>query len=240
MHLEGAVHVPARGVEPAKAGERFRGPALGLPLPVLRPVAPRPSARERGRSMSSAPDRWLASLLRDIEAAPAASRIEYRERVLAYGVAFIEPLTALALKLRPRGICCCVARGAGEARAVDCLRRSARPYAASRLPARTPAMPRTRCGGSARIQTAFRVPRRGAPRRRRAPTTSRSGPRSTRRPVRPDPSLQRSQRHDWGLYGRWLGMISEEERASGNPPISAIVVTKATGRPGPRLLSALP
>jgi hypothetical protein len=184
--------------------------------------------------MSSAPDQSLDKLLRDIEAAPAASRIEYRERVLAYGVAFIEALTTLALKspaLAASAAAWLEELAKREPSTAAEVRTALRRLAAASPDARYAKDALRRLG-----EDPDRVPNAMAPGTATAPSANYLEVRAqVHQAAREGRILQYSDLNatHWGLYGRWLGIISEEERASGNPPISAIVVTKATGRPGP-------
>ena len=182
--------------------------------------------------MSSAPDELLDSLIHDVEAASPASRIEYRERVLAYGAAFIEPLTALAL--RSPGL---TASAAAWLEALAKREPSTAAEVRTALRRLAPASPDARYAKDALRRLGDdpdRVPSAkgsGAP---AAPSANYLEVRAqVHQAAREGRILYYSDLNtNRAFYGKWLGIISEEELTAGHPPISAIVVAKGSERPG--------
>jgi hypothetical protein len=183
--------------------------------------------------VSAETDDSLDALIRRLEAAAPAARIQYRERVLAHGVSCVEPLTGLALR-------------SSEFTA----------SVAAWLEALARREPSTALG----VQIGLRQLVSGGPDGRYArdalqrlgeDADSPSSVKRTGTPTAPSANYLevRAQVHqaaregrilhysdlatNRSLYGRWLGIISEEEMAAGHPPISAIVVAKGSERPGP-------
>ncbi len=182
--------------------------------------------------MSSAPDESLDKLLRDIEAAPAASRIEYRERVLAYGVAFIEPLTALALK--SPALAASAAAWLGELAKREPSTASEVRAALRRLASASPDARYAKDALRRLGEDPDRVPSAKAPGTPTAPSANYLEVRAqVHEAAREGRILHYGDLNtNRAFYGKWLGIISEEELTSGHPPISAIVVAKGSERPG--------
>jgi len=183
--------------------------------------------------VSTDTDESLEALIRGLEATAPASRILYRERVLAHGTACIEPLTALALKSP--------AFTASVAAWLEAL--------AKREPS-TAVDVRTALRELVTASPDVRYAREALRRLGDDPDGSSSAKGAATRAAPSANFLEvRAQVHqaaregrilhysdldtNRAFYGRWLGIISVEEMAAGHPPISAIVVAKGSERPGP-------
>jgi hypothetical protein len=177
-------------------------------------------------------DASLEGLVRALESAAAAARMQYREGVLAHGSACIAPLTALAL--RSTNLTASVAAWLEELVKRD---------SSTSLEVRTALRELATASPDARY--AKDALRRLGDDPDRSPSAKGSG-----QPTPPSANYLevRAQVHqaaregrilhysdlatNRSLYGRWLGIISEEEMDAGHPPISAIVVAKGSERPG--------
>lgn len=183
--------------------------------------------------MSNGTDESLEGLIRDLEAAAPAGRIQYRERVLAHGVACIEPLSALALR-SPEFTASVAAWLEALAKRepsteVD-VRMALRALAVASAYARYAREALRRLGDDPDGPAS--VKRIGTP---AAPSANYLEVRAqVHHAAREGRILHYGDLNtNRALYGRWLGIISEEEMAAGHPPISAIVVAKGSERPGP-------
>jgi hypothetical protein len=183
--------------------------------------------------VSTDTDQSLDALIRGLETAVPASRIQYRERVLAHGAACIGPLTALALRsieLTASVAAWLESLAKREPSTALVVRASLRQLSSVSPDGRYAREALQRLGDDADGSSSVR--RSATP---AAPSANFLEVRAqVHQAAREGRILHYNDlKTNRAFYGKWLGIISEEEIAAGHPPISAIVVAKGSERPGP-------
>ena len=181
-------------------------------------------------------DRTLADLLSALENAAPADRMDLREAVLGFGSECIGPLRDLATR---------VPYLAASASAWLETLASRDPSTKADVVRALSALARGSDGGIAREALA----RLGAPPRSDAPTPRKrsTGPSATQaavhariiRVAEQGGVIAYSELANRRHLGRYLLNISVEEASQDHPPLTSIVVSKTTGRPGDGFLPAM-
>jgi hypothetical protein len=183
--------------------------------------------------VSSVTDESLDTLILGLEAAAPKARIQFRERVLAHGVACIEPLTALGQ--RSSDFTASVAAWLEELSKRD---PSTELDVRSALHELVAASPGARYAKEALRRLGDDPDRLSGVKR----TGTAAAPSANYLEVRAQVHQAAREgrilhyndlKTNRAFYGKWLGIISDEEIAADHPPISAIVVRKGSERPGP-------